>query len=92
MPRDPATPLDAAADDGEAGPAVQRRHQPVQFLGGKHLAIDAVGAAGIRGTSQDLELVDVVREVDLAALAEHHVEVQVTRQALVKLQRPVIEP
>ena len=48
--------------------------------------IDAVQPDRIGRTPQDLELMGAVRQVDLAALAQHDVVVELAAQPLVKLQ------
>ena len=66
---------------------VEERQEPHHVLALHQLGIDAVQAHRIALAGQHVELSRTVREHDLASLREHHVEVQLVRQAFPQLQR-----
>ena len=68
------------------------QRQPLaNFVGAPELGVDAVELHGVGDPRGDFELGRRVRNVEDAALAQHHVEIELARQPLVEPQREVIE-
>ena len=68
-----------------------QRQPPADLVGSPELGVDAVELHGVGDAGGDFELRRRVRHVEDAALAQHHVEVELARQSLVEPQREIVE-
>ena len=61
------------------------------LLAVEQLGVDAVQAHGVAAAGEGVALRVRVKEVEHAALAHHHVEVELPLQSLPQLHRPLVE-
>ncbi len=69
----------------------QRRAERLRLLGCQPLIVDAVQPVGMNVPLRDLHIVHRVRQHQNAARTEHHIVVEVLRQALPQLEGVVVE-
>ena len=88
-----APPLQGAAHDRVARlhRGVEDRAERLDLFGREQLGIDRVEPVGVDPPGRLLQVVDVVDQVEHAALAEHQVVVQLLRETLPELQRMLVE-
>ena len=88
-----AAPLQGGAEDRIARAArdVEERLEPLDLPGREELAVDAVQPVGVQPPLDLVQVVQVVREMQHAALAEHDVEVQLLGEPLPQLDRVIVD-
>ena len=93
MARVAAPPLQGAAHDRVARVrrGVEDRAEGLDLFHGQELGVDRVEPVGVDPPGRLLQVVDVVDQVQHAALAEHQVVVELLRQPLPELQRMLVE-
>ena len=96
VPHRPGAALDEAAQDGEArGPCrvteIQAGLQVTHLPRVEQFGVDAIAQHRVRPAGLRVEVMPGVGQGQHAALAEHDVEVQFTRELFVLLQRELVE-
>ncbi len=93
VPRDAGAPLQRRAEDriARVGRRVDDRHHRLHLRRGEHLAVDAVQPVGVDAPLDVAHVLQRVSEVQHAALAEHHVEVEVLGEPLPELHRLLVQ-
>src|SRR5262245_24609103 len=91
--RHPATPLQSRADHGiaQAGRDVERRADRLGLRRGQPLVVDAVEPVGVDVALEAAHIMLIVRQHKHAALGEHDVVVELTRQAFPKFERVLVD-
>ena len=88
-----AAPLQRGAEHGIADRPrdVERRAEGLRLLGRQPFVVYAVEAVGVDVALEALDVVLVMREHHHAALGEHHVVIELLRQALPELDRMLVD-
>ncbi len=89
MPRRAPAPLDQAAEHRKTriGGQVEQRDQPADLLAGQKLGVDPVAGQGVAPFGEPGHVGIGMTQEQRAALAEHHIVVQLVGQPLPELQR-----
>ncbi len=91
MPGDASAPLDRCAEHRVAAVQVDRRLDGLDLRGRQEFGVDAVQPVRVHAALGVAHVLQRVREVHHAALAEHHVVVQVLRQPFPQLHRLLVQ-
>ena len=91
--RNAAAPLQRAAEHRIADVArdVERRAERLALLRRQPLVVDAIEPVGMDMALEHLDVVNGVREHHHAARREHHIVIELLRQAFPELQRVVVD-
>src|SRR6202035_4964478 len=83
--------LDEASEHRISPMDIDRGGNATDFFGSQHFRVDAVHSNGVAPAPKKLELMLAIRQRDLSALAQHHIEIELAAKALIQLQRMVVE-